>query len=100
MSPSRIIRRSLIAFSAAFFVLLGTLAAAGTSQASLPPSSSMVSLAASVAPPVPSGTTRLGALALATKLSIEVALNIPDQGALTAFLTGVSDPDSPDFQHF
>lgn len=102
MSPSRIIRRSLIAFSAAFFVLLGTLAAAGTSQASLPPSapSSMVSLTASVAPPVPSGTTRLGALALDTKLSIEVALNIPDQGALTAFLSGLSDPDSPDFQHF
>ena len=102
MSPSRIIRRSLIAFSAALFVLLGTLAAAGTSQASLPPSapSSMVSLTASMAPPVPSGTTRLGALAPETKLSIEVALNIPDQGALTAFLTELSDPGSPDFQHF
>jgi kumamolisin len=102
MSPSRIIRRSLIAFSAAFFTLLGTLAAASTAQAALPPPapSSMVSLTASLAPAVPSGTTRLGALAPDTKLSIEVALNIPDQGALTAFLTGLSEPDSPDYQHF
>jgi subtilase family serine protease len=100
MSQSRIIRRSLIAFSAAFFALLGTLAAAGPSQASLPAPAPMVSLTASLAPPVPSGTTRLGALAPDTKLSIEVALNIPEQAALTAFLTGLSDPGSPDFQHF
>jgi subtilase family serine protease len=103
MPHSRILRRSLLAFSAAFFALLGMLAAAAPSQASLPSSpspASMVSLTASLAPAVPAGATRLGALAPDTKLSIEVALNIPDQGALTAFLTGLSDPDSPDFQHF
>jgi subtilase family serine protease len=33
-------------------------------------------------------------------MTLTVTLAIPDQAALTAFLTGLADPASPDYQHF
>jgi subtilase family serine protease len=97
MSQRRFARRSLIAIVVSAFALVGTLAAAAPSQAVLP---SPAVLAASAAPAPPAGAVRIGALPADTTMNIEVTLNIPDQDALTAFLTGLSDPGSPDFQHF
>jgi subtilase family serine protease len=98
MSQSRFARRSLVVVFTAFLALLGGLTAVGPSDAA--PLSPPVALTASMAPAVPGGAVRLGALSPAAQMSIEVTLNIPDQAALTAFLNGLSDPGSPDFQHF
>ncbi|HEY3906833.1 MAG TPA: S53 family peptidase [Streptosporangiaceae bacterium] len=59
-----------------------------------------VPLTASVAPALPSGAVRLGSLAPGRKLTIEVALNVAHQAALTAFLNGLNDPRSPFYQQF
>jgi subtilase family serine protease len=98
MSSVKLVRRSLITLLAAFAALLGTLTSAAPSEAArlLPP----VPLTASMAPRLPSGAARLGALAPDTKIGIEVTLNIPDQAALTAFLAGLDDPASPYYQRF
>ncbi len=101
MSQSRLFRRSLVVMVAASSALLGGLAAAAPSQAApTAAAQSPVALTASMAPAAPTGAVGLGALSPATKISIEVTLNIPDQAALTAFLNGLSDPGSPDYQHF
>ncbi len=63
-------------------------------------SASPVALPASAAPAAPAGSVRLGGVTPGTKLSIEVTLNIPDEGALNAFLSGLTDPRSPDYQRF
>jgi subtilase family serine protease len=39
-------------------------------------------------------------LSPSTKLSIEVTLSVPDQARLTAFLNGLTDPQSPFYQRF
>jgi hypothetical protein len=98
MLLSKFAKRFLIAFVTVFISLLGVLAGAAPSEAARP--ASPVPLAASVAPPLPAGAIRLGALSPGTKISIEVTLNIPDQAALTAFLNGLADPQSPFYQHF
>lgn len=79
--------------------LLGALTAAAPSEAaqSLAPP---VALTPSASPPVPSGAVRLGQLSAATKMTIEVTLNVRDQAALTAFLDGLTNPQSPDYQRF
>jgi subtilase family serine protease len=59
-----------------------------------------VSLAASAAPQLPAGAAPLGTVAPSTTIPVTVALAIPDQAALTAFLDGVADPSSPYYQHF
>ena len=98
MLLSKFAKRFLIAFVTVFISLLGVLAGAAPSEAARP--ASPVPLAGSVAPPLPAGAIRLGALSPGTKISIEVTLNIPDQAALTAFLNGLADPQSPFYQHF
>jgi subtilase family serine protease len=101
MSRSRFARRSFVVVCTAVTALFGGLAAAAPAQAALPGAAqSPVALTASVAPAAPAGAARLGALSPSTKISIEVTLNVPDQAALTAFLNGLSDPGSPDYQHF
>jgi len=83
------------ALAGALFVVAPAGQAAGVTADTTP-----VALAASVAPAVPAGATRLGALAAGTQLSVEVTLNIPDQSGLTAFLNEVTDPGSPEFGNF
>ena len=91
-------KRLLIALFTASTGLLGALAAAAPSQAG--PAAGLVPLAASAAPQVPTGATRLGALAAGTTMHVDVTLNVPDQAALTAFLNGVTDPASPYYNKF
>jgi len=91
-------KRLLIALFTASTGLLGALAAAAPSQAG--PAAGLVPLAASAAPQVPTGATRLGALAAGTTMHVDVTLNVPDQAALTAFLNGVTDQASPYYHEF
>jgi subtilase family serine protease len=98
--PSGIVRkkRVLIALCTAVAGLVGALAVVVPSQAA--PVAGLVPLAASAAPRVPAGATRLGALAAGTTMHVDVTLNVPDQAALTAFLNGVTDPSSPYYHKF
>ena len=92
-------RRPFVALLIALGVLLGLGAAAapsGAAAAAGPP----VPLAASAAPQLPLGAALLGAVSPGTTMDVTVTLNIPNQAALTAFLTGLADPTSPDYQHF
>jgi subtilase family serine protease len=98
MLQSGLSKRVLIALSAAVVAVPAAVVSAAPSQAAGPAPS--VALATSMAPPVPAGAVRLGALPSGTKLGVEVTLAIPDQAALTAFLAGLTDPRSPFYQHF
>jgi hypothetical protein len=91
-------KRLLIALFTAVAGLVGALAVVVPSQAA--PVAGLVPLAASAAPRVPAGATRLGALAAGTTMHVDVTLNVPDQAALTAFLNGVTDPASPYYHKF
>ncbi len=59
-----------------------------------------VALAGSAAPKPPAGAMRLGLVSPAARISLEVTLGVRDQSALTAFLAGLSDQNSPLFDHF
>jgi subtilase family serine protease len=98
MSLRKLARRVLIVPLTACVTLAGALIAAPPSQAVR--LAQPVRLTQSMAPHVPSGAARVGTLSPSTKLSIEVALNVPDQARLTAFLNGLTDPQSPFYQQF
>lgn len=103
MRPSGIVikKRLFIALFTALTGLLGALAVAVPSQAGpVVSTATPVPLAASAAPAVPAGATRLGPLAASTTMQVDVTLNVPDQAALTAFLSGVTDPASPYYHQF
>ncbi|HEX4091841.1 MAG TPA: S53 family peptidase [Trebonia sp.] len=94
---------TFVTFIGAFIALLGLLgatlpsgAASGATRAAGPP----VALTASAAPGLPAGAVRLGTVSSGTRLTVEVTLNVADQAALTAFLSGLSNPASPDYQHY
>jgi hypothetical protein len=91
---------------AVFAGLGGVLAAATPAQAAgaaaaapgaAPPS---VVLTASAAPRPPSGATKVGPLAAASTVRLDVTLKGRGRGALTAFLAGLSDRGSPLFHQF
>jgi subtilase family serine protease len=98
MSLRKLAIRALVVPFTACVALAGTLIAAQPSQAVR--LTQPVRLTQSKAPHVPSGAARDGTLSPSTKLSIEVTLNIPDQARLTAFLNGLTDPQSPFYQRF
>ena len=94
----RLARRGLIIPLVTCAALAGALTAVPPSQAGR--LTQPVRLTQSLAPALPSGAVRLGTLSPRTKLSVEVTLNIPDQGKLTAFLNGLTNPQSPFYQRF
>ena len=98
MSLRKLGVRLLIVPLTACVTLAGALIAAQPSQAVR--LTQPVRLTQSIAPHVPSGAVRVGTLSPSTKLSIEVTLNVPDQARLTAFLNGLTDPQSPFYQRF
>jgi len=59
-----------------------------------------VSLPANLAPRLPAGSVRLGAVAAGTAMHLDVTLKVRDQSALTAFLDGLSNRKSPYFHDF
>jgi subtilase family serine protease len=57
-------------------------------------------LTGSAAPKPPAGAARLGPLSAGTVIHVDVSLKVRDQAALTAFLNGLSNRNSPFFHHF
>jgi subtilase family serine protease len=105
----RLFRRVFPAFSACIATLIGVFlaaapsgAAAGSALPSVQSAAAMraVPLSASVAPELPARAVRLGAVTSGAALHLDVTLTVPDQGALTTFLAGLSNRASPFFHHF
>src|SRR5882724_266859 len=89
-------KRSLLAGGAIAAAALGTFAlVAPDSGAATRP----MALPGSVAPQVPAGSVKLGTMAAAQKVSVEVTLNLRDQAQLDAILNGQADPSSPYYGH-
>jgi subtilase family serine protease len=78
----------------------GTLAMSAPLGARPVPRAAAVRILADRPPPVPRGAVRLGPLAPASRLRLEVTLKVRDPAALTAFLAALSDRRSPQFHHF
>jgi hypothetical protein len=75
-------------------VPLGSISSAGASGT--PGGSSIVSGAAEAGP----GVAELGVTPSAAPLQIDVGLEPRDPAALSAFVTSVSTPGSPDYRHY
>jgi subtilase family serine protease len=101
-----------MAFSAGIAVLIGVFVAAVPSGAAAarptlpaaaptmaPAAAQAVPLPGHVAPTLPAGAVRIGDVAAATAIHLDVTL-VPDQAALNAFLAGLSNRESPFFHHF
>jgi subtilase family serine protease len=96
-------KRSAIVLFVAFLGVLGVLAATSPSKAAASPSpdaTTPVPLAASAAPRTPAGALRIGTLAPNTQVHVDVTLNLPDQAALTTFLNGLANSQSPYYHDF
>jgi subtilase family serine protease len=108
-------KRPFLAVSAAMAALIGVLVAAAPSGAvtanaattasaatatAATANTPKIALAANPAPLLPARAMRLGAVAPASVISLDVTLKVPDQGALTAFLAGQSNRTSPYFHDF
>lgn len=63
-------------------------------------STAPAAIASSVHAQLPRGSARLGAVAPASKLHLDVTLKVRDQAALNAFLTALSNKQSPLYHHF
>jgi subtilase family serine protease len=74
----------------------GAQTVAGTRAASTAP----VAIASSVSARLPQGAVKLGSVAPARKLQLDVTLKVRDQAALTAFLAALSNRQSPLFHRF
>jgi subtilase family serine protease len=99
-------KRPFLALSASLAALVGVLVAVAPSGAAArttaisTAASPAVALSASPAPALPAHAVRLGAVSPASVLRLDVTLQVPDQGALTAFLAGLSNRTSPYFHDF
>jgi subtilase family serine protease len=89
-----------ITLIAALVTAVPAVAAAASSGPAAAALGAPVALTASIAPRTPAGAVRLGALPAGRELRIQVALNVRDQAALTTYLTGLTDPNSPYYQRF
>ncbi|HEY3732679.1 MAG TPA: S53 family peptidase [Streptosporangiaceae bacterium] len=98
------ISRRFLALGAASVVgLSGAVASAVPSSAQplkTSKSTAAIRLTADAPARLPHGAVRLGPLAAASKLHLDVVLKVGDQAALNAFLAGLSNRQSPFFHHF
>ena len=89
---------------ASSLALSGTLVAVTPSGAMTAParavSTAPVAIASSVSARLPRGAARLGPVAPASKLHLDVTLKVRDQAALKAFLADLSNRQSPLFHRF
>lgn len=88
----------LTAGSAAVAIVAAALAAVAIPSSAA--ASASVALAGSAATPLPAGAVRLGALAPATGLTIDVTLKLGNQAGLDALVAGLANPKSPYFGRF
>jgi hypothetical protein len=106
----RLGRARLLASVAAVTTVAGTVvavaavaapSAAGTTTAGTTTApASTIALISSAAAPVPAGSVRLGALPAATRIHVDVGLNLGDQAGLTALLNGLANPRSRYYRDF
>jgi hypothetical protein len=99
---SRARRRQRLSVTATL-VMVGGLAAyapAAAAQAAIARAPVPHLVSVSAAPTLPKGSRTLGAVAATASLTGAVALKLPDQAAVTAFIDSASDPRSPDFHHY
>jgi hypothetical protein len=90
-------KRSLLVGGVVAAAALGTFAlVAPDSGAATRP----MALPGSVTPRVPAGSVKLGTMAAAQKVSVEVTLNLRNQAQLDALLNGQADPSSPYYGHY
>lgn len=90
--------------------VLTIVAACGTAAALVPFTGSalgavsgpgpLVTLKADAPPPVPHGSTSLGALPAQSVLHLDVTLRLPDPAAVKSYIAGLSDKHSPLFHRF
>jgi len=95
----RLGRARLLASAAAITTLAGAVAAVAIPSAAAT-AAAPVALTSSAAAPVPAGSVRLGAVPAATKIHVDVGLNLGNQAGLTALLNGLANPKSPYFHDF
>jgi hypothetical protein len=95
----RLGRVRLLASAAAITTLAGAVAAVAVSPAGATTAPAPVALKSSAAS-LPAGSVRLGAVPAATKINVDVELNLGNQAGLTAFLNGLANPKSPYFHDF
>jgi subtilase family serine protease len=98
-------KRVLALSAASALGLSGVLASAmpsgaATSRAQTVSSTSVARITADAPPPLPRGAIALGALAPSTRLRLDVTLKVSNPAALTAFVAGVSNQQSPLFHKF
>jgi hypothetical protein len=82
-----------VAVAAAALAAVAIPSSAGAAEVS-------VALAGSAATPLPAGAVRLGALAPATGLTIDVTLKLGNETGLDALVAGLANPKSPYFGRF
>jgi subtilase family serine protease len=81
-------------------ILITPTSGQGAAAATAAGDASLVPLTAEAPPMVPQGAVQVGALAPSTPLHVDVTLKVRDQTALTTFLAGLSDRNSPLFHRF
>jgi len=99
----RLGRTRLLAIAAAITTLAAAVAAVAVPSAAAttaPSIAQSVALTSSAATGVPVGAVRIGAIPGATKIHVDVVLNLGDQVGLTALLNGLANPKSPYFHDF
>ena len=92
--------RFRLAGVAALLALASVIGPAAPSQAQVFPGASLLPVRAAAAPRLPRTAVDLGAVAARKVIRLEVTLKVPDPQALSAFIAGVSDRNSPLFGHY
>jgi hypothetical protein len=88
------------ALTAAFAASAPVAASASTAAAAQPASSAPSLVQVSAAPRLPAGSHVIGAMAASTQVSAAVALKLPNQLAVTAFIDSTSNAHSAEYHHY
>jgi subtilase family serine protease len=96
----RLGRVRLVASAAVITTAAGVTAAVAIPAADAAAAGPRVALTSSAATPAPAGSARLGQLAAATPLTVDVTLKLGNEAGLDALLAGQADPASPYFGQY
>jgi hypothetical protein len=88
-----------VSLAAGLTATMATAGAAAASTASRRPASAGLATV-SVAPRLPFGARVLGGVPANTQVTAEIALKLPHPGAVTSFISQVTNPRSPLFHHY
>ncbi|MFZ0689830.1 MAG: FG-GAP-like repeat-containing protein [Acidobacteriaceae bacterium] len=102
LPPGSFVRR-MLSFRVACFAILSTMLPGGAAlaQQAAPAGPGMQVLRSHVRPVVANGeASRVGALPATQRMKLSITLPLRNQDELTALLTRLSDPNSPDYRHY